>query len=102
MSAVELSEQEERFLVLLESSHDFPGPYTFKLIYRSAPGLEDRLVERICESVGLPRPEDPPTLRRSGAGRFVSMSLELPIPSARRVLDVYRTIGELDEVVSYF
>jgi len=102
MSEQELSEDEERMLVLLERSHSFPGPYTFKLIFRSSPGLEAELTRRICSGAGLEEPESPPALRTSAAGRFSSMTLELRMDGAQDVLTVYRIIGEQDEVVSYF
>lgn len=98
----ELSEEEERLLGLLEVSHSFPGPFLFKLIFRSEDGVEEQLVARICEAAGVEVPDERPPTRASAAGRFVSMSLELTLPSAREVLRLYRVIGSQDEVISYF
>jgi putative lipoic acid-binding regulatory protein len=40
--------------------------------------------------------------RASAAGRFVSMTVDLPVQDGLEVLRIYRLIGDQDEVISYF
>jgi putative lipoic acid-binding regulatory protein len=40
--------------------------------------------------------------RASAAGRFVSMTVDLPVQDGLEVLSLYRLIGDQDEVISYF
>jgi len=96
------TQEEERLLGLLESSHSFPCSFTFKLIYRSEPGVQERLLSTLCAAAGVEEPETPPTTRASAAGRFISMTLDLPVEKGQDVLRLYRVIGEQDEVISYF
>jgi putative lipoic acid-binding regulatory protein len=102
MSDETATEEEERLLALLENSHSFPCSFTFKLIYRSEPGVQERLMATLCEAAGVAEPDVPAKTRASAAGRFVSMTLDLPVAASRDVLRLYRVIGDQDEVVSYF
>ena len=92
----------ERFLGLLRSQHEFPGSYTFKIIYRNEPALGDAIVEAVCSSTGLTRPSRPPDLLASSTARFVAMDLELHMQDATEVLAVYRVLSTLRSIISYF
>ena len=96
------SEEEERLLALLETSHSFPCDFTFKLIVRSGAGVEQRLATLLCDAVAVEKPSSGPDLRASSAGRFVSMTLDLPMQSGADVLRIYRLIKDQPEVISYF
>ena len=96
------SEEEQRLLALLETSHNFPCDFTFKLIVRSGGGVEQRLAALLCEAVAVDEPSSGPDLRSSSAGRFVSMTLDLPMQSGSDVLRIYRLIKDQPEVISYF
>lgn len=83
---------------LLESGHEFPGPYLFKVIGRPADDFVRRTVAAV--RAALDRLDDPPyTIRESRGGRHVALTLEVPVASAREVLDVYRRVQELDGLV---
>jgi putative lipoic acid-binding regulatory protein len=97
-----ITEEEERLLALLESSHTFPCVFTFKLIYRSEAGVEERLVKTISSAAGVEDAVAPTQRRESAAGRFTSLTLDLPVEDAKDVLQLYRVIREQEEVVSYF
>jgi putative lipoic acid-binding regulatory protein len=102
MDEESITEEEERLLALLESSHTFPCLFTFKLIYRSEAGVEERLVKTLSGAAGIEDSVDPTQRRESAAGRFTSITLELPVDGGKDVLRLYRVIREQDEVVSYF
>lgn len=102
MSDKEITEEEERLLALLENSHSFPCAFTFKLIYRSEPGVQERLMTTLCEAAGVVEADVPAKTRSSAAGRYISMTLDLPVKAGRDVLRIYRVIGDQDEVISYF
>lgn len=83
---------------LLESTHAFPCPYTFKVIGRA----EANFVGRVVQSVRgeLPEDNEPPfSSRRTAAGRHVSVTIEPTLDSASQVLDIYRSLSELDGLV---
>ncbi len=83
---------------LLESTHTFPCAYTFKVI-----GLaEENFVGRVVQSVRgeLPEDNEPPfSSRRTAAGRHVSVTIEPTLDGASQVLDIYRSLSELEGLV---
>jgi putative lipoic acid-binding regulatory protein len=83
---------------LLESTHRFPCPYTFKVIGRA----EGNFVGRVVQSVRSELPPDiePPfSSRRTAGGRHVSVTIEPTLDSAPQVLDIYRSLAELEGLV---
>lgn len=83
--------QEIMSIELLDATHAFPGPFTFKAI-----GLEqEAFVARIVAAVRdeLAAEIDPPfTLRRTAGGRHVAVTLEPVVRDARQVLAVYERL----------
>jgi len=102
MSDPEITEDEERLLALLENSHSFPCAFTFKLIYRTEAGVQERLLSTLCEAAAVSVEDVSVKTRASAAGRFVSMTVDLPVQGGLEVLSLYRVIGDQDEVISYF
>lgn len=96
-----MNEEEARLIALLESQHEFPGPYAFKVILRNQPGSHEAMLAAVVAQTGLARHGEL-ELRASSTARFVSVSFELHMPQAAAVLGVYRVLGSLDGVVSYF
>lgn len=83
---------------LLESTHSFPCAYTFKVIGRA----EGNFVGRVVRSVRgeLPADNEPPfSSRRTAAGRHVSVTIEPTLDTAAQVLDIYRSLAELEGLV---
>ena len=79
---------------LLESTHDFPCSYTFKVI-----GLaEGHFVGRVLSTVRgeLPADAEPPF---SSSGRHVSVTLEPTCETAEQVLSIYRALREVEGIV---
>lgn len=83
---------------LLESTHDFPCSYTFKVI-----GLaEGHFVGRVLSTVRgeLPADAEPPFSSRStSSGRHVSVTLEPTCETAEQVLSIYRALREVEGIV---
>ena len=97
-----LDAETERLLALLESQHDFPGHYTFKVIYRAEQVTVMTIVEALQAGTGLRAPVEAEKMRSSSGGRFGSVSLDIEVQNADQVLEVYGVLREIEGVVSYF
>lgn len=83
---------------LLEATHDFPGPYTFKVIGHVADGFVGRVVAAVREELDCPT--DPPYhLRSTTSGAQVSVTVEPHITAASQVIDVYRRIRDMPGLI---
>ena len=79
---------------LLEAHHAFPGPYMFKAIGRTENGFVARTVAAVREE--LAEPVDPPyTVRQTGQGHYVAVTLEVRVQTALQVQAVYRRMAQL-------
>jgi putative lipoic acid-binding regulatory protein len=83
---------------LLEATHTFPGPYTFKVIGHSADDFVARVVEAVRDE--LQASDDPQYgVRQTSAGAQVSITLTPYIDSADQVQAIYRRIGILSGLI---
>ncbi|MFL5241090.1 MAG: DUF493 family protein [Gemmataceae bacterium] len=83
---------------LLESTHQFPGPYLFKVIGRSEKGFVARTVAAVRDAVAAE--VDPPfRVREAAGGRHVAVTLEVPVERAEQVIAVYRRVQKLAGLV---
>ena len=79
---------------LLESTHQFPGPYMFKAIGRSENGFVARAVAAVRDE--LAEPIDPPfSVRETVGGRHVSVTVTADVKTAYQVLAVYKRMRTL-------
>jgi hypothetical protein len=79
---------------LLESTHEFPGPYTFKVIGRWEQGFVARTVAAVRDQ--LEGEVDPPySVRETAGGRHVAVSVEPQVQNAWEVLAVYQRLSLL-------
>jgi uncharacterized protein len=86
---------------LLSNTHQFPGPYIFKVIGRVDNGFAARVVAAVRDE--LAHDVDPPfRLRHDRGGRHVSVTLEPTLQSAQQVLAVYRRIRKTTGLVMMF
>lgn len=85
-------------LELLNSTHDFPGAYVFKAIGSSEHNFIGRVVaavrSELHESI-----EPPFSFRKTAAGRHVCVTIEPPVEHAGQVLDIYRSLQQLEGLV---
>lgn len=96
-----MESDEPRLIALLESQHVFPGPYTFKVLYRNQPGTGEAILAAIFATTGHALVGEPQQ-RASSTARYVSLTFDLHLPEARAVLGVYQVLGGMASVVSYF
>lgn len=83
---------------LLDRTHEFPGPYTFKAIGRPEGGFIARIVAAVREA--LENEVDPPyRVRETAAGRHVAVTVEPQVQSAWDVLAVYQRLSEVTGIV---
>lgn len=87
----------DTFIERLEEAHEFPGPYTFKVIG----GQTDGFVELVLATVQgeLKLVESPQhSLKRTPNGRHVSITIDLRVESASQVATLYDRLQSMDEV----
>jgi uncharacterized protein len=83
---------------LLESTHQFPGCYMFKVIGRSEHAFAARVVAAVRDA--LAEEADPPfKVRETAGGRHVAVTLTPTVKSAQQVLDVYQRIQKMAGLV---
>lgn len=83
---------------LLESTHQFPCVYMFKVIGRSDNGFVARVVAGVRDE--LDDLIDPPyRVRETAGGRHVSVTLEPTVQTGQQVLDVYRRMQKMAGLV---
>ncbi len=83
---------------LLNSTHQFPGKFLFKVIGRCDDEFASRVVTTVREA--LSHDFDPPyELRHTPGGRHVAISIEPWVESSEQVLAVFARIRELSGLV---
>lgn len=83
---------------LLESTHQFPCPYMFKVIGRFENGFVGRVVAAVREA--LDSQADPPfKVRQSAGGPHLAVTLEPVVRTGQEVLAVYKHILQMDGLV---
>jgi putative lipoic acid-binding regulatory protein len=88
-------------LDLLDRTHDFPGPYLFKIIGKPDQGFLARVIAVVREE--LTSEVDPPYhVREAVGGRHVSVTVEPIVQSAQQVVAIYRRLGAIDGLVMMF
>lgn len=85
-------------LEMLESVHEFPGTYMFKVIGKVEDGFVARVVTAVREELALEI--DPPfSLRQTVSGRHVAITLEPMVQSSADVIAVYRRVRRIEGLV---
>jgi putative lipoic acid-binding regulatory protein len=83
---------------LLESTHSFPGTYTFKVIGVADGGFEARVVAAVREALHFEN--DPPySVRESRGGKHQAITLEPTVPEAAAVVAVYERLVTVPGIV---
>lgn len=83
---------------LLEATHEFPGPYTFKVIGNA----NEKFVQDVVTAVrtGLSLEYDPPfQSRQSSGGRHIALTFEPIAESPEQILAVYAELQQTEGVV---
>jgi len=93
---------EDRLRELLESQHTFPTDYSFKVICRNTPGVQESIVAGVRERTGLALALANDGMKASRKGNYVSLTLTLRANLPQDVLDVYACLSTFDSVLQYF
>ncbi|MBI4800497.1 MAG: DUF493 domain-containing protein [Desulfarculus sp.] len=85
---------------LLERYHQFPCEYMFKVIGFAGPDFM-AAARRAAESVlgALADPQAQVRCRPSSGGRYLSVTLEVPVAGANQVLAIYSALKQVRGVV---
>lgn len=86
---------------LLEKTHAFPCPYLFKIIGKAEQGFLARVIAVMREELSI-EVDLPYRVREAVGGRHLAVTLEPMVQSAQQVLDIYRRLGTLDDLVMMF
>lgn len=83
---------------LLESRHDFPCHYTFKVIGSAADNFAARVVALVRDELQME--EDPPfTFRSARNGLHIAVTLEPCCESSQQVLAIYSRLTGMNGLV---
>lgn len=85
-------------LELLESTHDFPGPFVFKAIGKNEDNFAERIIDAVCLEIQQGA-DIPYELRHTSGGRHVSITLTPHTESADHVLRIYERIRVIEGLV---
>jgi putative lipoic acid-binding regulatory protein len=86
---------------LLEATHNFPGPFLFKVIGQDC----DHFIGRVVGAVRAQLPEDiEPAIstRRTANGKHVCVSIEPTVASAQDVIAMYGVLRDVEGVMMLF
>jgi putative lipoic acid-binding regulatory protein len=85
-------------LELLESTHEFPGRFTFKAIGRDDGHFMGHVVAAV--RIELPDDNEPPfSFRKTAHGRHIAVTIEPDVESAAHVLQIYERLQEVEGLV---
>ncbi|MEN0066024.1 MAG: DUF493 domain-containing protein [Myxococcota bacterium] len=87
----------QRVLSLLESQHEFPGPYRFRIVVR--PESRSTVITAVGAAAGEASVLEV-SERPSRNGSYVALHVLTQMESAESVLDVYDVIRGLPEVIA--
>jgi putative lipoic acid-binding regulatory protein len=100
MPRVSAVSDDERFRVLLDATHQFPGPYRLSVITVTDEATVAALRTAIAaEGFALPAAGDW-TTQPSRAGRYTSHRISLHCESSADVVNVYRAVRAVAGVVA--
>lgn len=83
---------------LLESTHTFPGPYTFKVIGENDASFSGRVMTAVRTVVPASR-EPAISVRKTASGRHAAVTIEPWVDDGADVLAIYRRLYELEGLV---
>jgi putative lipoic acid-binding regulatory protein len=88
-------------LELLEATHEFPGPFMFKVVGTA----DEHFVGRVLATVRSQLPEDQEpafSTRHTANGRHVCVTMEPVVNSAADVIDLYAVLKDVPGVIMLF
>jgi putative lipoic acid-binding regulatory protein len=99
LRAAALPHQYENLRLLLEEQHDFPGPYTFKVIGPNTPDWQEQAVSAALAPLAEAQKRIEQIERKvSAGGRYAAVSLTLNLADSGQALAVYDSLGKLEHL----
>ena len=95
------TEPEERMLELLQSQHEFPCAFPIKIMFASAAATSADLVARIETGTGV-RTVGEPAEKVSSKGKYTSITVSFQVGRPEQIIEVYRHLSTIPELLSYF
>ena len=89
--------ERDQAIELLESNHEFPGPFQFRVVVR--PADRTSTVSAMSASVGDATVLDIEE-RASRNGTYIALHVRMQLERAEQVLDVYEVLGQLPGVLA--
>jgi len=83
---------------LLESTHDFPGTFMFKVVGWQRNEFVERVLNSARAVVGRAIDIEY-TTRETSSGRHISVTMEPFVDNSDQVLEIYEHLKALDDVV---
>ncbi len=87
----------EASLQALNDCHDFPGPFTFRVIGANTPEFVAQVVQAAVVVLG-PRAYPKVSTRESAKGKHQAVTMVVEVGKAEHVLDVYAALKRLTGV----
>jgi putative lipoic acid-binding regulatory protein len=95
------TESEERLLELLGSQHTFPCAFPIKIMFRTADATGADLLATVASVTGV-RTAGAPKERPSSKGKYTSLTASFQVGQPEQIIEIYRHLATVTEVVSYF
>lgn len=85
------------FIESLEANHEFPGPYTIKVIGANSEQFADSVLAATQEELSL---DEAPHhgVRATPSGRHVAITLDLQIAATDQLIVLYQRLKTIDDV----
>ena len=90
--------EREAALELLRSQHEFPGLFLFRVVVR--PDAKGAVIGAMTAAAGEDARVHELTERRSSKGTYVALHVNMDLPRAEVVLDVYAVLHGMDGVMT--
>jgi len=87
----------DSFIERLEEAHEFPGPYTLKVIGEQTDDFVSSILAALQGELQLSDVPDH-TLKSTPNGRHISVTVELTVESAQQVGSVYARLQSMPEI----
>ena len=83
---------------LLESTHDFPGKYMFKVVGWQRNDFVERVLNSARAVIGRAI-EVQHSTRETSSGKHIAVTMEPFVDNSDQVLEIYENLKELDDVI---
>lgn len=97
-TVVPVDPNSESLIESLETHHEFPGDYTFKVIGGNPDSFVPSVLKAVTEELQL-QSEPVHSLKQTPNGKHISITLTLMVKTPQHVVKVYQRMQTLDDVV---